>query len=58
MDALEPKVIDELISGAVLDLLDMDLFNKRVAEEKESKNILTKIADNYEDVSRYIDINF
>ena len=50
LDALEPKVIKNLIDTEVKALLDFDLFTKVVLEEKKDISNIKKICDNYEGV--------
>lgn len=47
LDALEPKVITELIENEVTALCDWDLFNSVAWKEKTDKNNIQKICDNY-----------
>lgn len=55
LDALEPKVITELIENEVTALMDWDLFNSVVEKEKTDKNNIQKICDNYKSVISYLD---
>lgn len=49
LDALEPRVMADLIRSAVLELRDEDLWDAQVERENEMLNVLTKVRDNWED---------
>lgn len=55
LDALEPKVITDLIRNEVTALLDADLLLKVENQERTDKENIQKICDNYEDVINYLD---
>lgn len=55
LDALEPKVITELIRNEVTALLDSDLLLEVENKERTDKENIQKICDNYEDVINYLD---
>lgn len=55
LDALEPKVITELIRNEVTALLDADLLLEVENKERTDKENIQKICDNYEDVINYLD---
>lgn len=48
LDALEPKTLKELIQDTIVKYLDMDKFRKREAEEAEGRELLIKVADNWD----------
>lgn len=50
LDALEPKLITSLIRNEVTALMDMDLFNEVAARERDEKEDIQLISDNYDDV--------
>ncbi len=49
LDALEPKVLAKLVEDKILDYLDMDLWDKVVADEESDKERLTEIAKEWGD---------
>lgn len=55
LDALEPKVIKDLITDEVNALMDEDLYNEVVREEEKGKRELEMIEDNYEDCVDYLE---
>lgn len=55
LDALEPRVITELIRNEVTALLDCDLVLEVENKERTDKENIQKICDNYEDVVTYLD---
>ena len=55
LDALEPKVIKDLITDEVNALLDEDLYDEVVREEEKGKRELEMIEDNYEDCVDYLE---
>ena len=55
LDALEPKVITDLIRNEVTALLDADLLLEVENQERTDKENIQKICDNYEDVINYLD---
>lgn len=55
LDALEPKVITELIRNEVTALLDADLLLEVENKERTDKENIQKICDSYEDVINYLD---
>lgn len=50
LDALEPKLITSLIRNEVTALMDEDLFNEVAARERDEKEDIQLISDNYDDV--------
>ena len=50
LDALEPKLITSLIRNEVTALMDMDLFNEVAVRERDEKEDIQLISDNYDDV--------
>jgi hypothetical protein len=57
LDALDPKVIDDLIRETVYEFRDDDKWNEAVEREQKEREVLTKISDNYDDVERYVEEN-
>ena len=55
LDALEPKVITDLIRNEVTALLDADLLLEVENQERTDKENIQKICDNYENVINYLD---
>jgi len=50
LDALEPRVLAELVRSAVDDLIDPKLWEKEAERERLARAQLTAIADNYDSV--------
>lgn len=55
LDALEPKVIDTLISERVAEYRDDELFADRVGLWREQKNQLLGVSDKWEQVVKYVE---
>ena len=45
LDALEPTVLDAMVSGAIEDLLDLDLYNERLDQEEADKEAIQRAAE-------------
>ena len=45
LDALEPSVLDGMVSGAIEDLLDLDLYNERLDQEEADKEAIRRAAE-------------
>lgn len=54
LDALEPKVITQLIEDEVTALIDYDLFNAIAAQENRDKANIQLICDRYDEVVDYL----
>ena len=57
VDALEPKVLHTLINGEIEELMDMELFNDVIEQEKIHKNYLLSIPknlDNFADMKNQL----
>lgn len=54
LDALEPKIITDLIKNEVTALADPDLFLEVENQETTDKNHIQQICDNYEDVVEFL----
>ena len=44
LDALEPRVLDALVSNAMEDLLDRDLYDAQLAQEEQDKAAIRQAA--------------
>ncbi len=55
LDALEPRVLADLIRDNVNALIDEDLWNERVSEEADGKRLLTTTAVRWNDVAKFLD---
>ncbi len=44
LDALEPTVLDGMVSGEIADLLDLDLYNQRLDQEETDKEAIRRVA--------------
>lgn len=54
LDALEPRVISDLIEGALKNLIDNKQWDARAKEIKEGRKTLQKISDNYPKVEKFL----
>jgi hypothetical protein len=54
LDALEPRVISDLIEGALLSLIDEKIWKRRNAEIKKGRRTLQNISDNYVKVENFL----
>ena len=50
LDALEPKVLNDLIDREIQSIVDLDKWKKRKAEEDKHKEELERISANYHDI--------
>lgn len=54
LDALPPNVIADLIEKEILDRLDLELWKREVEEEKEGKETLKQMSDNFEAIQGFL----
>lgn len=54
LDALEPRVISDLIEGSLDDLIDRPVWNRREREIKKGRQTLQTISDNYVAVEKFL----
>jgi len=54
LDALEPNVIDSLISEAILRYRDEDTYAAVLAQEEKEKALLRKVADRWETIADFL----
>jgi len=54
LDALEPSVLNELITGEITSRLDMDLYNERLAREERERGVLVAMHDHYDVLHEYM----
>lgn len=54
LDALEPRVLDGLISAELEALIDRDVWNRTKAEEQEGREALKKLYANWPKVRAYV----
>lgn len=55
LDALDPSVIDDLVSAALDDLIDPDIWDEKMAEEKERRAVLSKVYRNWPSIRNFIE---
>lgn len=55
LDALEPAVLLELITEAVKELLDEELWDEAVAKQEQGRSELRSISSNYEDTVAWLE---
>lgn len=54
LDALEPKVLEDLISSEIRSLIDVDLWNASMDEERERRGMLARLHDRFHDVMGFL----
>jgi hypothetical protein len=54
LDALEPSVLDALITEEITSRLNMDLWNEREAQEEEERRVLVALTDNFSQIREYM----
>jgi hypothetical protein len=55
LDALEPSVLDSLISEQITSRLDMALWEQREAQEEQERQVLVSLSDNFASVRAYME---
>ncbi len=55
LDALEPAVLDALITEQITSRIDMSLWNEREAREEEEREVLTALSDNFTNIRGYME---
>ena len=56
LDALEPKVLDDLIQDAITTHVDMDKWDEAVREEDEKRADLAKLHERWPELQRLVNI--
>jgi hypothetical protein len=54
LDALEPAALDAMVEAAILDRLDRDAWDARVAQEEHEKQVLQALSDNWTEVLEHM----
>lgn len=54
LDALEPRVLDALISETIKEFIDPGIWEKTREEEKDRRQILAAMHENYEEIAAFI----
>ncbi len=57
LDALEPTVLEALVRTAINGIMDRDKMSAMIDQEAERRNTLGKVADRFEDVTRFVQGN-
>lgn len=57
LDALDPSVLDALIVSEIQMEIDQDLWKARQKIVNEGREVLSKVADNYEAVAEFVQVN-
>lgn len=55
LDALEPRVLDELITNEIKTLIDMDVWRETEQEETERRKHLSMLHDHYTEICDFLD---
>jgi hypothetical protein len=55
LDALEPRVLDKLISDKIREFVDMDLWQETEAEQQEARKVLARLHSNWPEVREYVE---
>lgn len=50
LDALPPTVLGNLVEREIKDIMNLDLYNAKIAKLKKDKELLTKVSDNWDNV--------
>jgi hypothetical protein len=54
LDAMEPAAMEQLVETAILDRLDMGLWDEQERKEEVDRRVLTALADNWADVDGFL----
>lgn len=54
LDALEPRVLHELIDAEIRTLVDIDLWNETINEENERRSTLAQLHDRFDDIKEFL----
>lgn len=54
LDALEPRVIDELVANEIRSLIDMEIWQGDLEEEREREQVLRDIYRRYDEVAEFL----
>lgn len=54
LDALDPAVLEQLVTEGVESVQDVARYDGRVAQEAEERHVLARIASRYDDVAAYV----
>jgi hypothetical protein len=54
LDALEPRVIDELVSAELDSLIDPEVWNQTAGEETDRREVLSKFHTYFDDISDFV----
>ena len=54
LDALEPKLIADLIEENVVDLMDEEIYQDRVAEMEETREAFSALSDRWGEVTEFL----
>lgn len=54
LDALDPKVIDQIINDEVESLVEIDKWRENIQAEEKNRSALREIADRWPDVTRFL----
>ena len=58
LDALEPKIIDKLITQEINGMIDHDVWNKTRGEELSSRDALEALGDNWSEIREHVTENY
>jgi hypothetical protein len=58
LDALEPRVISDLIEEAVLARRDADKFAAQLRQQNQARALLKAVSDNWDEVAAYVEENY
>lgn len=57
LDALEPRVIDGLITDAVNEYIDQDAWDECETQEEEGRQYLSQVYDRWDEIKAWLDEN-
>jgi len=56
LDALDPKVIEQLIEDAITDVVDIDVYNEDLQEEANQRDSLIVASQRWNDIKKYLEV--
>lgn len=55
LDALEPSIMESLITDTITPLIDFDIWTEVTEQEKETRRRLRRVYENWDDISDFLD---
>ena len=54
MDALDPKVIERLIENAIMDVIDLKIWDEDIHDEADQRDLLMNVSRRWSEVKDYL----